>query len=60
MYGKSQTDIGKVLNLSKQTISSMENGKRRITAFEVEKIAEFFNLEWDIFSDKKKIGYKII
>ena len=38
-----QTELGKLLNLPKQSISRIEKGKRKITTRELDKIAEFFN-----------------
>ena len=39
----SQESLGKYLNLAKQAISRMENGQRKITIEELEKIALFFD-----------------
>ena len=38
----SQEELGKYLNLPKQAISSIEKGKRRVTAQELDKISLFF------------------
>ncbi len=40
----SQADLGKELNLPKQSISRIEKGNRKITEEELEKIAVFFNV----------------
>ncbi len=39
----SQEELGKYLNLPKQAISSIEKGKRRVTAQELDKISLFFD-----------------
>ncbi|MBA7508764.1 hypothetical protein ES705_00697 [subsurface metagenome] len=45
----SQEALGKYLRLPKQAISRMENGKRRITIEELEKIALFFDEPIQLF-----------
>lgn len=45
----SQQKLAKYLNLPKQTISRMENGKRKITIEELEKIALFFDQPIQLF-----------
>jgi len=40
----SQEEIGKVLNLPKQSISRIEKGNRKLTEEELKKIADFFNV----------------
>jgi transcriptional regulator with XRE-family HTH domain len=54
----SQEELGKYLRLPKQAISRMENGKRRITTEEVEKIALFFDEPNQLFlKDEYKYIY---
>lgn len=54
----SQEKLGKDLRLPKQAISRMENGKRRITAEELEKIALFFDEPIQMFlKDEYKYIY---
>ena len=38
-----QTELGKVLNLPKQSISRIEKGRRKISPEELEKISKFFH-----------------
>lgn len=53
-----QEDLGEHLNLPKQAISRMENGKRRITPEELDKTAKFFNVPIDMFlSDDYRYTY---
>lgn len=54
----SQDKLGKYLRLPKQAISRMENGKRRITIEELEKIALFFDEPIQLFlKDEYKYIY---
>lgn len=54
----SQEALGKYLRLPKQAISRMENGKRRITIEELEKIALFFDEPIQLFlKDEYKYTY---
>jgi len=45
----SQQELADYLNLPKQAISRIENGKRRVTAQELEKIALFFDVPLALF-----------
>lgn len=49
VHNISQQSLAKYLNLPKQTISRMENGKRKITIEELEKIALFFDQPIQLF-----------
>ena len=54
----SQSELARYLNLPKQTISRMENGKRKITIEELEKIALFFKEPIQMFyQDNFKYTY---
>ena len=39
-----QTELGKVLNLPKQSISRIEKGRRKVSPKELDKISKFFNI----------------
>jgi transcriptional regulator with XRE-family HTH domain len=53
-----QEQLAKYLNLPIQVISRMENGKRRITIEELEKIALFFDEPMQLFTnDEYKYAY---
>ena len=54
--GLSQQDIAKRLGVSRPTISQIENGERKITAEELYKLAEIFNVSSDdILNPEKSI-----
>jgi len=55
----SQEDIGKMLNLPKQSISRMEMGRRKISPKELAKIAKFLDLSIDKLLDETKFEYEI-
>jgi putative transcriptional regulator len=48
----SQEDIGKLLNLPKQSISRIENAKRKITPLELMKLTKFFGLSVEELFDE--------
>jgi transcriptional regulator with XRE-family HTH domain len=54
----SQEDIGKLLHLPKQTISRIENGKRKVSPRELAKLAKFFDLSIDELLDETTFIYK--
>ncbi len=56
----SQRQLADYLFLSKQIISNIEIGKRKVSAFEIVKIAEYFDLEMEVFSSKKKINFEVV
>lgn len=55
----SQENIGKMLNLPKQSISRMEMGRRKISPKELAKIAKFLDLSIDKLLDETKFEYEI-
>ena len=48
-HDHSQQELAEYLNLTKQAISRIENGKRRLTAEELEKTASFFDVPVALF-----------
>lgn len=51
LRGFSQTALGQELGLVKQTVSTIENGQRKATTEELEKIAKFLNVPVMVFYD---------
>lgn len=45
--GYSQEDIASLLDISRSSISLMENGERKLDSMELKKLAEFFNVSVD-------------
>jgi transcriptional regulator with XRE-family HTH domain len=45
--GYSQKEIADILEVSRSTISLMENGRRKIEATELQKLAEFYDVSID-------------
>lgn len=41
---RTQTELGKVLNLPKQSVSRIEKGRRKVSSKELDKISKFFNI----------------
>ena len=39
-----QTELGKILNLPKQSISRIEKGRRSVSPEEIDKISKLFNI----------------
>ena len=58
---KKQQDLADALNMPKQTISKMLNGARMISAPELSKIANFFNVSMDsLVQEKTEVAYSPI
>lgn len=53
-FGLSQEEASKKLEISRVTLSQIENGERKITAEEVTKLSKVFNINSDILLDLKK------
>lgn len=49
--GASQDQVGKVLNVPRSAVSEMENGKRNISAIELQKLAKLFQRPVSWFTD---------
>lgn len=49
--GASQYQVGKVLNVPRSAVSEMENGKRNISAIELQKLARLFQRPVSWFTD---------
>lgn len=45
--GKSQTDVAKALNVNRQFISDIENGKRELSLKRAIEVANFLNVSLD-------------
>lgn len=45
--GKTQSEVAKFLNISTQAYSFIENGDRRLSANNLEKLAEYFGVSTD-------------
>ena len=50
----SQEKLAKPLNMSRVTLSQIENGERKLTAEEIANIAKIFNITTDVLLDLKK------
>ena len=48
-----QEKLAKVIGISRVSLSQIENGERRITAEEIVKLANIFNINADILLDLK-------
>ena len=72
IYDCTQDEIGKVLNLPKQSISRIEKGNRKISIEELDKIADYFGTspivilkeelidkQYEANKPKNKWGYKV-
>lgn len=50
-HGLTQEKIAELLDISRPTVSQMENGDRKITAIELKRLSEIFNLSADALLD---------
>ena len=53
MFGKTQKDFSSVMGLSPQAYSNIENGKRKVSAEELWRIATHLNVDIAIFFNEK-------
>jgi len=53
-YGLSQEALAALLGVSRPTLSLIETGERKVTADEIKKLADIFNVSVDAFFDEKK------
>ena len=51
-YGKTNADIGKILNISANSVSFKLNGRTPFTLDEIRKLAEEFNCSLDYLATK--------
>lgn len=55
-FNYSQSELGKMLNLSRATMSYIEQGKRELTASELLNICAIFNIDvWQLINYKRSI-----
>lgn len=55
----SQIKLGKKLNLDKSTMNKIENGTRRVSTDELEKIADIFNVSTDYLLGRENKEYEL-
>lgn len=55
----SQIKLGKKLNLDKSTMNKIENGTRRVSTHELEKIADIFNVSTDYLLGRENKEYEL-
>lgn len=60
LNNKSQNKLAELLGLTKQAVSGIENGKRKVMAFEIVRIADYFNLDIQVFSMAKGVTYQVV
>ena len=53
-HNKTNNDIGKILNISANSVSFKLNGKRPFTLDEIHKLADEFNCSLDYLAEKTK------